>query len=106
MREGGLCALAERCRGGLPAKMAVARLSSTSEDSAAWGMTARCCAESGPGAVLVGRAELQLSRDTSHSRRGSGAQGRTAWTLRSPNGWRAADSNFSPLKINFPFELK
>lgn len=43
---------------GQSAKMAVARLSSTSEDSAAWGMTARCCAESGPGAVLVGRAEL------------------------------------------------
>lgn len=84
---------------GQSAKMAVARLSSTSEDSAAWGMTARCCAESGPGAVLVGRAELPAQ-----SRRLPLEAGE--WSPGSPNGWRAADSNFSRLKINFLFELK
>jgi hypothetical protein len=93
-----------RGRGSLPATMAVARLSSTSEDSAAWGMTARRRERAGGGACRV--RSSQLSCDASHSRRGSGAQGRTAGTLRSPSGGHTADSNFSSLKINFSFELK
>lgn len=94
-----------RVRGGLPATVAVTRLSSTSEDSAAWGMTVRRRERARGGACRV--RSSQLSRDASHSRRGSRAQGRAAGTLRSPSGWHSADSNFfSPLKINFPFELK
>lgn len=59
----------------------------------------------GRGRRLLGVRSSKLCRDASHSRWGSGAQGRTAGTARAPSGWLAAGSNFSLLKTNFSFEL-
>lgn len=65
-------------------------------------------AERAGGGACRGRG-APSSAATTPPTRGGGvepARGRTAGTLRFPAGWHAADSNFSPLKINFPFELK
>lgn len=59
----------------------------------------------GRGRRLPGVRSSELRRVASHSRRGSGGQGRTAGSPRVPSGLRAAGSNFSLLKINFSFGL-
>lgn len=55
----------------------------------------------GPGAVLPSSAATPPTQ-------GGGVGPRVALLggSDSPTGWHAADSNFSPLNINFPFELK
>lgn len=76
------------------------------QERGARGVGHDCAAlRAGRGRRLSGVWSSELRRDASHSRRGSGGQGRTAGTPRVPSGWCAAGSNFSLLKINFSFGL-
>lgn len=92
-------------RGGLPATVAVARLSSRSVGSAAWGMAARLRKRAGGGACPTRRARNTSSTPPT---RGGVEEARVTQLGRSvpqATGW-AAGSNFSLSKLNFPFELE